>query len=276
MKLDKEFIGLQKYVDKLIKAGEKDIARNYKKVLDALRLYFAKLYTEYATNGKLTFSEMSKYNRLKKVDEKIYNTISGLYQNNKKIIRCVLRGITIDIYNNTIDIVEGATGRKLKNIVKGIDVTETINTEMAGLRWTERIQKHRDDVIWTIQKEIKQGLTTGDTYDTMAKRLKKELGTSAGKANTIVRTEGHRCLMQAETNGLDSISKHGVKMMKQWISSKDERVRSQHSEMDGIEVPYEEDFVLPDGARGKAPGLIGEPQHDINCRCIITIRTIDE
>lgn len=275
MKLDKEFIELQKHIERLIKAGESDIARNYKKALDALRLYLAKLYAEYEIDGKLTFTEMSKYNRIGKVDKKVKNTISKLYKNNNKIIKGILRGITVDTHNNTIDVVESATGRKLKSIVKDIDVTETINTKMAGLRWTERMGKHRNDVIWDIQKEIKQGLTQGDTYGTMAKRLKKELGINAGKANTIVRTEGHRCHAQSKMNSLDSISKHGVKMMKKWISSKDERVRNQHSKMNGVEIPYEDDFVLPDGAKGKAPGLIGEPQHDINCRCIITVSIVE-
>ena len=142
---------------------------------------------------------------------------------------------------------------------------------MAGLKWTERMGKHREDVIWSIQKEIKQGLTQGDTYGTMAKRLKKELEVSTSKCNAIVRTESHRVHAQAKVDTLDSIVKHGVKMTKTWLSSIDERVRSQHASMHGVTIPYEEDFILPDGSRGKAPGLIGEPQHDINCRCIITI-----
>ena len=177
---------------------------------------------------------------------------------------------------NTIEIVEKATGRKLLGIVKEVDVSKTINNEMAGLRWIERMGKHRADTIWNIQKEIKQGLTQGDTYGTMAKRLKKELEISASKANVIIRTEGHRVQAQAKSDSLDSISKHGIKMTKKWLSAKDERVRSEHSAMDGVVVPYDEDFILPDGARGKAPGLIGEPQHDINCRCIITIDVVKD
>ena len=96
MKLDKEFIELQKHIERLIKAGESDIARNHKKALDALRLYLAKLYAEHEIDGKLTFSEMSKYNRIDKVDRKIKETLSTLYKNNNKIIRGVLRGITIE------------------------------------------------------------------------------------------------------------------------------------------------------------------------------------
>jgi SPP1 gp7 family putative phage head morphogenesis protein len=271
MKLDKEFLKLQQYIEKMSRMSEKTVARNHKKVLDDLRKRLARLYELYEINGQLTYDEMVKYNRLQKLDEEVEKMIKELYKDNTKLIRGHLKGIAEETNLYTIDIVEGAAKRKLKGIVKDIDVTKTVNTETAGLKWTERMRKHRSDVIWDIQKEIKRGLTQGDTYGTMAKRLKKELEVSASKCNTIVRTESHRVHSQAKIDTLDSIARHDVKMTKTWLSSKDERVRSQHALMDGVTIPYEDDFILPDGSRGKAPGLIGEPQHDINCRCIITI-----
>ena len=276
MKLDKEFIRLQKQIEKMSKHRETTVARNHKKVLDTLRRRLAKLYEMYEIDGQLTFDEMAKYNRLQKLDKEVEQMINELYKDNTKLIRGHLTGIAKETSLYTIEVVEGATQRKLKGIVKELDVSKTINDEMAGLKWTERMGKHRNDVIWDIQKEIKQGLTQGDTYGTMAKRLKKELEISATKSNVIVRTESHRVHAQAKADSLDSIAKHGVKMTKKWISSKDERVRSQHSEMDGVEIPYEDDFTMPDGATGKAPGLIGEPQHDINCRCIMTIGIVND
>lgn len=280
-KLDKEFIRLQKQIEKMSKMSEKTVARNHKKVLDGLRRRLAKLYELYEIDGQLTFEEMTKYNRLQKLDKEVEAMINELYKENTKLIRGYLRGIATETYNNTIDIVGVATKRKLKGIVKDIDVTKTVNTEMAGLRWAERMGKHRNDVIWDIQKEIKRGLTQGDTYGTMAKRLKKELEVSTSKCNAIVRTEGHRVHAQAKTDTLDSISKHGIKMTKTWVTAKDERVRGRnprdtmdHVSMDGITIPYEDDFILPDGSRGKAPGLIGNI-NDINCRCIIVINIVD-
>mgnify|MGYP001049300622 FL=1 len=271
MKLDKEFIRLQKQIEKMSKHRETTVARNHKKVLDTLRRRLAKLYEMYEIDGQLTFDEMAKYNRLQKLDKEVEQMINELYKDNTKLIRGHLTGIAEETNLYTIEVIEGATQRKLKGVVKELDVSKTVNTEMAGLKWPERMGKHRNDVIWDIQKEIKRGLTQGDTYGTMAKRLKKELEVSTSKANTIIRTESHRVYSQAKVDTLDSISKHGVKMTKTWLSSRDERVRSQHSKMDGVTIPYEEDFILPDGSRGKAPGLIGEPQHDINCRCIITV-----
>jgi len=271
MNLDKEFIGLQKQIEKMSKMTTIAVALNHKKILDNLRKNLARLYEQYEIDGQLTFDEMVKYNRLQKLDKEVEQMINELYKDNTKLIRGHLTGIANETSLYTTEVIEGATQRRLKGIVKELDASKTINDEMAGLKWTERMGKHRADVIWDVQKEIKRGLSQGDTYGTMAKRLKKELEISATKSNVIVRTESHRVHAQAKVDSLDGIAKHGVKMTKKWISSKDERVRSQHSEMDGVEIPYEDDFELPDGSKGKAPGLIGQPQHDINCRCIITI-----
>lgn len=276
MNPEKKFITLQRKAERMSKMGEKTIAKNYKKTLDELRITMARMYKDYEINGQLTFAEMSKYDRLQKLDKEVYHLITGLYKSNSNAIRGTLKGIVEDTYKNTISIVNNEVENKIKGILKPIDVTKTINEEMAGLKWTERMGKHRIDAIYEVQKEIKYGLTKGDTYGTMANRLKGTLETDMAKANKIVRTEGHRCFSQSKVDSLNDISNQGVKMTKTWRTSEDERVRSQHNDMNGVTIPYEEDFILPDGSRGPSPGLIGEPQHDINCRCTMIIDIVTD
>lgn len=268
MRLYKEFMKLQTRIDELIKSGEQDIARNYKKALDELRSYMAELYSKYEVGGQLHFNEMSKYDRLSKMDKEIMKSVSELYKNNNQVIRGVLRGIVEDSYSNTLGITNKATGKKIQGILKPIDVTKTINNEMAGLKWTERMGKHRIDAIYDLQKEIKVGLTQGDSYGTMAKRIKYKLETDINKANQIARTEGHRCMAQAKEDSFDAIEKAGIKFKEQWISSRDERVRSYHQELDGDIINRGEMFRSPSGAEGPGPGLMGNVADDINCRCI--------
>lgn len=276
MSLDKKFITLQKKAERMSRMGEKTVAKNYRKLLEDLRLTMGRMYQEYEIDGQLTFSEMSKYNRLQKLDKEVYDLITELYKNNSTVLRGTLRGIVEISYINTLKAVQESTKKELKAIQKPLDVTKTVNNEMAGLKWTERMGKRRVDAIYEVQKEIKYGLTKGDTYGAMSKRLKDTLETDLSKANTIVRTEGHRCFSQAKMDSLNDIAKQGVKMTKTWRSSEDERVRSQHSSMNNVTVPYDSYFILPDGSSGPAPGLIGEPQHDINCRCIMTIDIVTD
>lgn len=267
-KLDKDFIALQNKTIRIEKMGQKTIAKNYKETLNDLRISMAKLYRQFEIEGQLTFAEMSKYDRLKKLDKEVYEVITNLYKLNSQVIKGTLEGVVKEIYLNTISIIDEVIEKKLKGIVKPIDISKTVNNEMSGLKWTERVGKHRIDAIYDIQKEIKYGLTQGDTYGTMSKRLKDKLETDIKKANTIVRTESHRCHAQAKEDSFEEIAKAGVVFKEQWLSSRDERVRSSHQSLDGTIINRGEMFHSHSGAIGPGPGLMGKAEDDVNCRCI--------
>lgn len=270
--LEKQYIALQNKMIRMEKMGQKTIAKNYKKILDDLRISMAKLYEHYEIDGQLTMAEMAKYNRLQKLDKEVSHMITNLYKSNSTVIKGTLEGVATTTYSNSIAIVK--EHRKLKGIIKNLNVEKIVNDDMAGLKWIERLGKHRSDAIWDIQKEIKQGLKDGDTYSTMAKRLKITLESDIKKVNAVVRTESHRVMSDAKDKSFKEIQKAGVVFKKRWISSKDERVRGNkssdkmnHVVMDGVTISSNEDFVLPDGAKGSGPGLTNS-YNDINCRCI--------
>lgn len=270
-KLDRDFIVLKNKIARMEKMGERAMARNYKATLDDLRLTMSRMYEQYETDGQLTFEEMGRYNRLDKLDDAIQVAIDGLYKKNSKVIRGTLTGVVKDTYSNSIKIVKNGLGgevKKLKGFMDPIDVTKTINDRMAGLRWTERVGKHRSDVIYEVQKEVKLGLTQGDTYAQMSKRLKDKLENDGSKANLIIRTESHRCMGQAKEESFDAIAKGGVKFKEQWVSLGDERVRNAHDELDGVTIERGEMFYSPAGGVGPGPGLMGNAADDCNCRCI--------
>ena len=249
--------------------GQRTIAKNYKRVLDDLRTSMAKLYESYEIGGQLTYAEMVKYDRLKKLDKEVYNLITDLYKENSKAIKGTLEGVAKDTYTNSIELVENKL--KLKGIAKDFNVSATVNDEMAGLKWIERMGKNRSDAIWNIQKEIKEGLSNGDTYSSMAKRLKKTLETDLSKGNLIIRTEAHRVHGMAKEESFDAIEKAGVKFKEKWVSSRDERTRSAHRRLDGTIINRGELFYSPNGGVGKGPGLMGRASDDCNCRCVKTL-----
>ena len=114
-----------------------------------------------------------------------------------------------------------------------------------------------------------RGLHDGETYAQMAARLNAALGKSNVGAIRIIRTECYRVFAEARKDRLDRI--RGVDMFKEWITSKDERVRSSHVPMHGVKVAYNQDFILPNGASGFGPGMIGVAKEDINCRCFYAV-----
>lgn len=268
MKLEKDFLGMQERAEKLIAQAEKGLIKNYKVTLVSLRQVIAKMYEKYETSGKLTYQEMAKYNRLKRLNKELIVSTAGLYKTNQKAIMAALKDTYTLGFNNTGKIIGKATDKRLKGIIKHEVLQRSLTNDISGLKWTERMGLHRDYAVSKIRQTVTQGLHNGETYKQMSDRLNEALSGDVVNPMRIVRTEGHRVFSEAKKDKLDEADKAGIKMMKVWVTSRDERVRSSHAEMDGIMVPYEEDFVMPDGARGFGPGMIGAPQHDINCRCI--------
>lgn len=274
--LDKQYVRLKREITRIEIIGQHTVNDNYKKTLKELKEIMAELYEMHEEDGKLTFKEMSKYKRLDKLDKDIQRLMTELHTTNSGVTREVLREIADKSYSNSIGIISKASNSPLRGITKDIDVTRTINDRMAGLKWTERLGKQRSDVIWNVQREVKVGLTQGDTYGTMTKRLQNALEIDMRKANTIIRTEAHRVHGQAKENSFDTLAKAGVVFREKWISSQDERVRSNHQALDGVTIERGEMFKSPSGAEGPGPGLMGSAEDDINCRCIKVLELVEE
>ena len=182
---------------------------------------------------------------------------------------------------------ETSHGHAIKSIQKYVDVQlafssvkqdvleRAIQNEFTGLTLNERLEKRRGDLILKMKEEVTRGLHQGDTYGTVAKRVKNVLEGDSIKARRIVRTEAHRVREQAVINVAKESQDAGVQMSKTWNTVGDERVRTQHRRMDGKTIPVNEDFVMPDGVKGPGPGMMGAPQHDVNDRCFLTYEIVE-
>ncbi len=271
-KLEQDFVRLSRQAERTENVRVKQTLRESKRLLDNIRSELSQVFEKHAVDGSVPWSEMVKYDRLAKMDKRVQELVYNMYNENQKGVRAMLNEVARDTYNGVIGIAEAETGRKLTNVVKKLSVSKVVNDDMAGLNWATRMGKHRSDLVYAINSELRAGLKAGHRYSEISNRLKEVMEIDANKSRVIIRTEGHRVLSQSRKDSLDAISNQGIKMMKTWVSSSDERVRPMHEEMDGVTIPYDELFVLPDGATCSAPALTGEPQHDINCRCIITVQ----
>ncbi len=116
----------------------------------------------------------------------------------------------------------------------------------------------------------------------MSSRLKETLEGDVVKARRIVSTETHRVMEKSKSEAAEYASNQGVKMMKYWVSSQDEAVRSSHEDMaDKYDkdnaIPVDEDFVNDEtGGKGPAPGQLGVAEDDIHCRCIAVYIVVTE
>ncbi len=278
MSLEQEYKKLNDKVEKIIAENQKKIVKEYKKSLEELRTEIRQMYDRYdLQEDKLTLEEVAKYERLQKLDKKIEDTYKTLYEQNHKITKSTLENVFMTSADGSISPIEAITGKRLHAIATTLDIEKTVNERMAGLHWAERLGHHRNDVIYATQKTLKEGLAQGSTYRELSDRLKTQLEGNVIQPLRIIRTESGRVYAKAQQESLDKVSKQ-VKMTKIWHTAKDERVRGRkagdrtnHVDMEGQTVPYEEDFVFPDGRTTKVPRMSGVAGHDIHCRCWMSV-----
>ena len=276
--MEKVFQSLDKQTLRIVAAAERNVGQQYGQMLREIRRVLQKTYDRYSlADGTLTYSQMVRYGRIDILNadiEEITRKYSGLVAGE---IRTGLRKTVTTSFEGTRGALEEAAGRKIRAILKPEIVTEILQNPISGLSLNERLAVRRYETITTIRQEMTRGLVRGDRYRDIAGRLQTALEIDAGKANRIVRTEGHRCMEAGKKASLDVAAKGGVSLLKWWKDSDDERVRSGHRHMGRKyskenAIPYDEDFVNDlTGGVGPHPGALGTAEDDINCRCVMVI-----
>lgn len=192
----------------------------------------------------------------------------SLYKDNDKLIKSTLK----QFYDKTLDV---SISHSIVPVKKKIDPTRVIEREVAGRIWTERTKHYGNNFVYDVHSIIKEGLSRGDTYTTMAKNLENRFGKEIGNTVRIARTEGARVLEDTKFNTFEEINKSpNIKVVKVWHTMSDERVRDTHQAMEGVEVDFDKEFTLPSGATCMYPKASGVPSEDINCRCYCEYKTI--
>lgn len=262
---------INRSLGQLLKHADRAIARRFAATLGQIRLMIAELYEKYSTGGVLTYADMVKYDRLNKFMDEINSLMLANYRDVYKAVYDALGWTYAEAWDLTAWAIETDAKAKLGY---GAASTEQVAAMMAnpiaGLTLKQTLEKSRQNIIWTIQAEMTQGLAKGETYRTMMERIKPALDNDAAKAMRVVRTEGHRVQEAAKEKAAAHADKRGVKMTKTWRNSKDDRVRhtskADHRILEGVTLPVSENFRQGRG-NGPAPGQMGTAAHDINCRC---------
>lgn len=255
--------------------SEKQIIRNYQGKLIDLKGILGEFFEQYEDNGILTYEEMAIYGRLEKMQEDMRGLTVSLYSENTREISSMLKTTYTDSFKGMQEIANHAWGNQsLIGIMRDEEITRAITNDISGLKWIERMDLHREQTISRIQATLVRGLHDGETYAQMANRLNEVIGKDVPNAIGIVRTESYRVFSQAKKDRLDRVE--GIDKIKEWGTAGDEVVRNNHKPMNGVRVPYNQDFVLPNGNTGFAPHMIGDPADDINCRCFWTVDIADE
>ncbi|MBR8461486.1 minor capsid protein [Campylobacter sp. faydin G-105] len=162
----------------------------------------------------------------------------------------------------------------LKNS-SGVDVEALLNDKVVKNRLDEYIAKNvslitsiKNDYLSDVEKQIRNAYLNGDRVERLTATINERYKVSKSRARLIARDQTNK--LNAELSQERSISL-GLKYY-EWQTSKDERVRKAHANMDGKLCRYDDDSVYSDD-NGKtwkkrtSDMPKAKPGIEIQCRC---------
>lgn len=249
---------------KLIKKRERNVKQDYKAAYRRLRNKLQKIYADYEDEDDGVKISIDKF---KALDREASRIVAQMYKRNEEAVQNTLESVLNTSYKSVNTI---TSKYNIEAVARKIDANNIIKKQVAGHIWTDRIKKYGADFVYDVHGIIHQGLDNGDTYTTTARKLKERFGKDIGNTMRIARTESARVLEDSKYQAFEDLAgNENVKVFKVWHTMGDEAVRDTHDAMEGVKVAYDEDFILPSGAKCQYPKGTGVAAEDINCRCYV-------
>ena len=243
---------------------------NYKIALDEIRVTLSKIYEKYAKAGALTYAEMSKFNRLDKLNAQLSDILGPTLSANGRLVEDLRKVQYQESFYRHAWAIDQHAGVSLR---WGLLNPKTIQAAVNAPEWRKikdiAVKTWRLDTYTKLDRTITQGLIQGQSYDKMARALKENvLEKSASNAERIARTEAHRATVQGQLDLYSEADSMGVNILRIWDATLDMATRPAHGELDGQAADKDGMFHTSIGLV-EGPGLSGDPSFDINCRCSV-------
>ena len=251
-----------KKLDKQQKNNERQLADAYRNAREKIKTDIAKLEGK----DELKLWKLFQKDRLKGLLREVYKRLT-------EITGTVLSDSTKKMYEQsyilTNEAINEAIGDKVQfDKPSKKRVEEAVKNPYDKVGFLQRNKDNNKINTEKLRKEITTGIRRGKSYKDIAKEIDKRFDIGFGNAVRISRTEGHRAREKGNIDSITQAQELGIRIKKQWLTAKDERVRDTHTELDGVTIDINEKFEI-DGYTASEPGGFGVASEDINCRCTL-------
>ena len=265
-----------KWTDGELKRLERRINSEYTKAYQEIRKEMADIMQKISTNPNMSLQQkmaaMNKYNRLQNLSKQMAEVLQDTNKTAQSFISKSMQNVYKMNYNYAAEQLGFSLldNTAVKNILTD-EVNPFTKLSIAG-------EQDKRAIMRRLESELTTGILKGESIPNIAKRLKSVSEGYLGDTIRIARTETTRVENSAKQSIGDEGKRLGYKMEKVWVATMDDRTRPDHLAMDGVAVPNDEPFVLPDGSQMMFPGDISlgaDPSEIIQCRCTIINRIVE-
>lgn len=173
------------------------------------------------------------------------------------------KGIAGQVKGYSFEMVDASTVKSLATKDETLLPYKTVNGKK-DVRWNTK----------QVNSEIMQGILQGESIPDISKRLthvtEMNLTSAIRNARTATTSAENRGRMDSYHRAQDM----GVKIVKVWMATNDERTREEHLELDGQERDIDEPFENSLGEIMYPGDPDADPANVYNCRCTMVTRVL--
>jgi hypothetical protein len=257
---------LDKYTDKLERQFQAELAMQYKNAKVAIEKELAYAYAKWGTGDVLTMAEVQKYDRLTKLLNAVNDDLATLNRGKNAQVRGYLTDVYLANYYNFANLIEkGADIGIGFGLLNRNAIYQSVLTPMDLIA----LEENAHNVRVGVKRAITQGIVQGQSVREMSKAVTVALESNANDATRIVRTETTGIMNKARLDASERAETEGIKLLKVWVSTNDDRTRDRHKSVSEggvageerpLKEPYSNGLMYPGDQSGPADQVI-------NCRC---------
>jgi Txe/YoeB family toxin of Txe-Axe toxin-antitoxin module len=271
--LKKLYENIVTYSERMFKNMDKFNRQDYARALKQVKAVVADAYAKYGAQGKLTYAEMQKYERIKKMDALLYEAIDGNVKNVAKRARLTLKDTVTGSYDKSNAIVTLQTGVEITKQLTGDQIIALLQKPISGLTLNERMSLRVVDLKMRVSSEVKRKILQGAPVEDTWLGVKTVMEKVYAKDRTMLADDTHRVSQEAIQASLESGLDKGIFPTLTWLTAGDDDVREAHRLLDGQTVDAGEEFEIPSGEwkgyKTYGPQQFGEAALDYGCRCLV-------
>lgn len=267
---------------KILQNEESSIIKLYGTALYEIRKILKELYDKYAEDGKLTNAQMTKYNRLKSVQDQVESILKKKLKEVDSLTKVLTKEQYQEAFYRHAYAIDQAGGMALNwGLIPEEAVEEAMKSPFSKLASSKALSESRTATVEKIKQEIGLSVIRGDSYEVLGNRIDSILGvtvsgnraTHTGKGASyrslmVARTEGQRVLVDGHEKATAQAREMGCDIETIWDATLDGRTRPSHAALDGKpKDDPDKGWFVPEIGWVSAPLHSGVASFDINCRC---------
>lgn len=259
-----------------------DSSKQWKKIEEGIR----DKYEEYQV-GKITqqdyYAWVNGNKKLAKIKDQTAANVADRMVDSANIASSYINSTTPNIFAENANreaykIEKGLKGSVSFSLIDddALQKIMTGNTVEFKAKWKDTFTDPPKIYNWTyskVQDSVYIGMLKGESMKKVADRIQQVTGSDEATAIRNARTSVISASNQGKMATFERAAKMGIKVKKEWVSARDNRVRDSHAALNGIQVEWDKKF--PNGLKCPCDPS-GRPEEVYNCRCTMVRVPFDE